>query len=156
MAEIRVGVVDVFVVSKLARSRAWRVLVLRRAQNTRCPGSWETVHGRIRRGETPHDAAVRELREETGLAPERLYNVTTHGFYLQKPAVVEVAVAFCAFVDGSARIKLGAEHDQYAWMPRAAAIKKFAWPRERECMRIAYELLSNGDAGAVEDVLRVF
>jgi len=33
-------------------------------------GSWETVHGTIEPGETPVQASLRELREETGLVPE--------------------------------------------------------------------------------------
>src|SRR5512140_3166831 len=95
-ASLKVGVVDVFVVSP--HGRGWRVLVMERAPAARCPGAWETVHGRIEAGERPHEAAVRELHEETGLAPDRLYNVTTHAFYLHRLVTVEVAVVFCAFV----------------------------------------------------------
>jgi 8-oxo-dGTP pyrophosphatase MutT (NUDIX family) len=32
------------------------------------------VHGHIEDGEHPWQAAQRELQEETGLSPERLYN----------------------------------------------------------------------------------
>lgn len=137
------------------RSRAWRVLVLRRAKGQRCPGSWETVHGRVQRGETPQQAALRELREETGLTAERLYNVTTHAFYLHEATTVEVAVVFCAFVRSHAGIRLDAEHDRAVWLTRRGASKRFAWPRERECLAIAYSLLSKGHGGAVDDVLRI-
>lgn len=113
------------------------------------------VHGRIKRGEAPEQAALRELGEETGLEAERLYNVTTHGFYLQHTRAVEVAVVFCAFVNASAPVQLGDEHDRAKWLTKNAAMKQFAWPRERECLAIAYSLLSRGHAGAVEDVLRV-
>jgi hypothetical protein len=34
-------------------------------------------------------------------------------------------------------------------------MKRFAWPHEREVLRIAHALLSKGHAGAVDDVLRV-
>ena len=154
-ASIRAGVVDVFVVSITPRSRAWRVLVLRRAKGQRCPGSWETVHGRVERGETPQKAAIREVREETGLTVERLYNVTTHAFYLHEATTVEVAVVFCAFVRPGSAVRLDPEHDRAVWMTRRSAAKRFAWPRERECLGIAYDLLWRGDGGAVDDVLRV-
>jgi 8-oxo-dGTP pyrophosphatase MutT (NUDIX family) len=137
------------------RSRAWRVLVLRRAQGQRCPGSWETVHGRVERGETPQQAALRELREETGLTAEKLYNVTSHAFYLHEATTVEVAVVFCAFVRQPGRVHLGKEHDRAVWLTRRAAAKRFAWPRERECLEIAHSLLAPGHGGAVDDVLRV-
>jgi len=147
------GVVDVFVVSPGARG--WRVLALQRAKDTRCPGAWETVHGRILDGETPQDAAVRELREETGLTPDRLYNVTTHSFYLHESATVQIAVAFCAFVARAPRVTLGDEHVRSAWLSRAAAARRLAWPSERDCLARAWALLHRGDAGRVEDVLRV-
>ena len=46
---------------------------LRACRTTRCPASWETVHGHVEPNETPEGAAVREVQEETGLALERLY-----------------------------------------------------------------------------------
>ena len=65
MTGVRVGIVDVYVIRVLRTS--WRVLVLRRAAGTRSTGSWETVHGRIEPGETPKQAAVREVEEEAGV-----------------------------------------------------------------------------------------
>src|SRR5689334_24823900 len=97
MTELRVGVVDVYLVHQSATGK--RVLVLQRAaEGTRCPLAWETVHGRIEPGERPEQAAVREVQEETGLAVERLYNVTRQAFYLHGFGTVQLAVVFCAFV----------------------------------------------------------
>jgi hypothetical protein len=39
-------------------------------------------------------------------------------------------------------------------MDEAAA--RFVWPREREALQLIYQLLRTGDAGPVEDVLRVY
>ena len=151
---IEVGVVDVLVIRPGGRS--WRVLVLQRSAGTRCPGSWETVHGRIERGERPEHAAVREVREETGLEVERLYNVTTQPFYLHGTATVQVAVVFAAFVADAGQLSLSAEHARAEWLGVRAAAQRFAWPREREALAHVRALLGGGDAGALEDVLRVF
>jgi 8-oxo-dGTP diphosphatase len=43
------------------------VLVARRSESQHLPGAWEFPGGKIEPGEEPSDAALRELREETGL-----------------------------------------------------------------------------------------
>jgi len=43
------------------------VLVAKRAEAQHLPGDWEFPGGKIEEGEEPADAALRELREETGL-----------------------------------------------------------------------------------------
>ena len=69
MTRIRVSLVDLYVLR--GAPGALECLLLRRAPGGRCPGSWETVHGHIEDGETPADAARRELREESGYTSER-------------------------------------------------------------------------------------
>ena len=154
MAHISVGTIDVFVIRPLVTG--WRVLVVQRAPDTRCPTAWETVHGRIEPGEEPEFAAVREVREETGLAVERLYNVTIAPFYLHKLRTVQLAVVFAAFVAEASEVTLGPEHQAYEWLSVEDAMRRFAWPRERASLAEIVQLLSSGDAGPVEDVLRVF
>ena len=151
MTRVEVGVVDVFVL-RIVRGR-WRVLLLQRASG-RSPGSWETVHGKIERGETPPAAALRELREETGLAAVRLYSITVNPFYIHAMGAVQLAVVFAAFVDSDA-VTLGEEHGRFEWLSPTAALKRFTWPREAEGLKHIRHLLRGGDAGVVEDVLRI-
>jgi type II secretory ATPase GspE/PulE/Tfp pilus assembly ATPase PilB-like protein/8-oxo-dGTP pyrophosphatase MutT (NUDIX family) len=153
MATVNVGTVDVFLVER--ELGEWRVLTLQRSLSTRCPGAWETVHGRIEPGEEPEDAALREVREETGLAVQRLYNVTVQPFYLHHVHTVELAVVFAAFVDSAAPVTLGEEHSRYEWLDAVAAAGRFFWPRERSALQEALHLFRTGDGGEAEDVLRV-
>lgn len=149
---VRVGVVDVFVLRR--RADAWDALCVQRATGVRCPGAWEAIHGSIEPGERPEHAAVREVGEETGLIVERLYNVTVQPFYLHTQSVVMLAVVFAAVVqDGP--VTLSEEHVRAEWLPVAEAARRFAWPSERANVVQAAELLVGGDAGKVEDVLRV-
>jgi 8-oxo-dGTP pyrophosphatase MutT (NUDIX family) len=152
VTEVRVGVVDVCVIRVVGR--AWKVLALRRAAGTRSPGSWELVHGHIEEGELPAHAAHRELREETGLAAARLYSITANPFYLLDGDTVQVAVVFAAIVERE-QVTLGVEHDGHAWLSVAAAQKRLTWPRDADSVRHARQLLRSGNAGVVEDVLRV-
>lgn len=153
MTAVKVGVVDVYIIDP--HTTPWKALALQRGSYTRCPGSWEAVHGHIEEDEAPEAAAVRELGEETGLEIERLYNVTVHAFYLHQIATVELAVVFCAFVDSSVPLKLGQEHQAYEWLPLDQAGDRYIWPRGAQALREITKLLGRGDAGAAEDVLRV-
>jgi 8-oxo-dGTP pyrophosphatase MutT (NUDIX family) len=148
------GVVDVYVIRPL--TDGWKVFVAQRSLDTRCPGAWETVHGRIETDERPEDAAAREVREETGLRIARLYNVTVQAFYLHMFQAVQMAIVFAAFVDEPAEVTLGEEHQRFEWLSPDEALERFVWPREREALTHIRHLLKGGDAGPVEDVLRVF
>ena len=154
MATINVGTVDVYLIRP--RTYQWNILTLQRASDTRCPMAWETVHGHIEPGEEPEEAATREVREETGLEVKRLYNVIVQPFYLHRTHTVELAVVFAAFVDPAAQVALGEEHTRSEWLIPERALERFVWPRERSALRDILLLLRGGDAGAVEDVLRVY
>jgi len=112
MATTNVGTIDVYLISP--RTDGWRILTLQRSSTTRCPMAWETVHGRIEAGEEPEQAAVREVREETGLTMVRLYNVCVQPFYLHRTHTVELAVVFAAFVDPARAITL-VRASAYSW-----------------------------------------
>jgi dATP pyrophosphohydrolase len=154
VAKLEIGTVDVYVIRPRGPVAGWQVLTLQRALDTRCPAAWETVHGRLEPGEEPEAGALREVFEETGLRVERLYNVTVQPFYLHPSHTVQLAVVFAAFA-GEGEVRLGAEHQAFHWRTVAEALASLAWPRERAALRDICHLLGEGDAGAVEDVLRV-
>ena len=153
MTHIEVGTVDVFAVRPLASG--WSVLALQRANDTRCPSAWEPVHGHIEPGEEPEDAALRELREETGLDADRLYVVRVQPFYIRRTRTMQLAVVFAAFVAEPGTVTIGDEHQRSEWLSVDAALARFAFPGERASLREVVELLAAGDAGPVEDVMRV-
>jgi dATP pyrophosphohydrolase len=153
VTSFRLAFVDVYPVR--AGSGGLQVLALRRSSLGRCPGSWEVVHGRVEDGEGPVDAALRELREETGLVPERLYNLSrVEAFYRHSADEVAFIPVFVGFMPAG-EVSLGPEHDTWAWLPLAEAGERLAWPRERRGLEEIATLLTGGHAGALEDVLRV-
>ena len=154
MTTVRVSLVDLYVLR--GADREIECLVLRRAAGGRCPGSWETVHGHIETGETPAEAATRELLEETGLTPEKLYNLSrVETFYQHRLDEVALVPVFAAFVPREAAVTTGGEHDRFEWLPPVDARRRFAWPREARALDDILALLGSGHGGAVEDVLRV-
>jgi dATP pyrophosphohydrolase len=154
MTSIRTALVDVYVVRDAGR--ALEYLALRRAPGGRCPGSWETVHGHIDADEKPPAAAIREVKEETGLTPLRLYNLSrVELFYQHRLDEVALIPVFVAFVEAKSSVRLGPEHDGFEWLTSEEARQRFAWPRERRALDDVDLLLGQGNAGPVDDVLRV-
>jgi 8-oxo-dGTP pyrophosphatase MutT (NUDIX family) len=119
-------------------------------------GSWETIHGTIEAGERPEQASLRELREETGLLPEKFYNLSrTEAFYQHRTNELVMIPVFAAFVPLTATVRLSDEHDRAEWLSPVEAGKRFAWPRERRAVDDILSIVGGGDAGLLEDVLRV-
>jgi 8-oxo-dGTP pyrophosphatase MutT (NUDIX family) len=154
LTTVTVSLVDVYVLRDAGAGI--ECLALRRAAGGRCPGSWETVHGHIEPGETPSAAAQRELREETGLEPLRLYNLSrVELFYQHRADEVAMVPVFAAFVDPAAGVRISREHDDHAWLDPHTARSRFAWPRERRTVDDLMLLVGGGDGGLLDDVLRV-
>lgn len=151
---VNVSLIDLYVVRE--RGPALEVLLLRRAPGGRCPGSWEAVHGHIEPGERPADAAIRELLEETGYAPQKLYNLSrVELFYQHGLDAVAMVPAFAAFVVADTPPVLSPEHDEAAWLAPGEAQRRCAWPREARAIEDVVRMLGAGHAGPIEDVLRI-
>ena len=154
MTTTRVAFVDVYV---LRRSpRGVDVLLMRRAADRSRPGSWEVVHGRIDGGESPTEAARRELVEETGCQPLRLYNMSrVEQFYLHSTDEIALIPVFVAFIAADSPVTLNAEHDRLEWFSAAQACQRATWPRSARAIEDACRLFAGGESSAVEGVLRI-
>ena len=154
MTTVRTSLVDVYVLR--GNDAELECLALRRAPGGRCPGSWESVHGHIEPAEQPAGAAMRELEEETGLTPLRLYNLSrVELFYQHRMDEVALVPVFAAFVAPGEAVRLSPEHDRQEWLRPDEARERFAWPRERRAVDDIHVLLASGEAGALDDVLLV-
>ena len=114
-----------------------RVLLLRRREpGSRLHDTWGQVAGAIEPGETAWQAGLRELREETGLVPERYYSADVcEQFYETRPEGVAVVPVFMAFVDSDQEVTLSADHSEYRWLAFDQAEELLLFPGQRDLMR---------------------
>jgi ADP-ribose pyrophosphatase YjhB (NUDIX family) len=90
---------------------------------------WHLIAGGVEGGETFAEAAVRELREETGLeaeveplhAPFSYENVRVESFLADAPPGWEPTLDW--------------EHDEYRWLPREEAAELLYWPEPAALLR---------------------
>ena len=123
-------------------ARTGDVLLMERRQP---PGWWQSVTGSLEPGETPWDAAVRELHEETGLAADGLVDLGISQSFTIAPAwrhrfapgVTEnLEHAFALGLDAPVAIRLDpSEHLSFAWLPWAEALERATSHTNRAALR---------------------
>ncbi len=101
----------IFAAGILFLASTGRVLLLQRSAEGDAAGSWCIPGGKIEEGETPEQAAVREVFEETGYRAG--YAGTVH-FRRVKDDVD--FTTYLRRIEDEFLPKLNEEHDAYAWV----------------------------------------
>ena len=134
---------------RFARSGAEYLLIQRADDEPLYPGIWQVVTGTVHDGETALAAARRELREETGLEPARIWVVPyVSAFYDHRTDEVNHCPFFAAQVDPADEPVLSAEHQRYGWLPVGEATRRLLWPSQREGMQTADQFIVRGEMAA--------
>ncbi len=102
-------------------------------------GYWHTIAGGIEPAEPPHAAALRELREETGLEADALepmgdFAYTREAWEQEAGSRVHVH-AFLVDVEPGWEPELNEEHDEYRWLRREEAAELLFWPEPAALLR---------------------
>ncbi|MDP9701503.1 NUDIX hydrolase [Paenibacillus polysaccharolyticus] len=94
----------------------FHVLMLKRAGRM-LHGEWCYIGGGIEPREKAWEAAIREIREETGITDIRLYTSNQfEQFYSQAEDYIYMAPVFVGYVHEDQSVQLNHEHSDYRWM----------------------------------------
>ena len=137
------------VVFRLNRDRA-EYLVLQRSLEERAhPGMWQIITGMLEEGENAVAAGLREVQEEAGLKPWKLWNVPlVNSFYNATTDTVHMCPVFAIQADPEAVVVLSEEHMAYGWYPFAVARERLVWPAHRESLDIVDSYIVRGSEAA--------
>jgi 8-oxo-dGTP pyrophosphatase MutT (NUDIX family) len=109
-------------------------------------GHWDFVKGKIEQGETLHQTAVREAKEETGISDlefvegfeEKInYNFQFEGELIQKEVVFFLAKT------KTHTVNVSHEHLDYTWLDYENALEKVTYQNAKNILSKANKLFRN-------------
>lgn len=119
-------------------------LILKRAPYQYYPNLWQMVSGKIKDNETAYQSALREIKEETGLIPEKLWVApTVNSFYAPDGDYISLIPVFAAKVNYSSEIKISTEHLEFKWVTPQEAKNHLAWKGQRNSVDVIEDYILN-------------
>ena len=143
MANIKVRVVDCYVYQQT--DKGLKFLILKRNEKKLYEHLWQGVAGKIEKDEEAWQTAIRELKEETGLDPVKMF-VADHisQFYEKHGDRVNLVPVFGIEVD-SKNVILSDEHIEYKWVDFKEAFDTLVWNGQKKGIQTVYNMVSNND-----------
>ena len=143
MANIKVRVVDCYVYQQT--DKGLKLLILKRNEKKLYEHLWQGVAGKIEKDEEAWQTAIRELKEETGLDPVKMF-VADHvsQFYEKHGDRVNLVPVFGIEVD-SKNVILSDEHIEYKWVDFKEAFNTLVWNGQKKGIQTVYNMVSNND-----------
>ena len=143
MSDILVRVIDAYIFHQ--KSDGIKFLIMKRAKTKMYEHLWQGVAGKIEVGETAPEAAIRELKEETGFEPFRMF-VADHvsKFYETHGDRINLVPVFGIEVDRE-DVKISEEHCDFKWVDFETARDTLVWKGQKEGITAVNNMLNSND-----------
>lgn len=126
------------------QNRILEFLILKRAPYQYYPNLWQMVSGKIKDNETAHSAALREIKEETNLIPEKLWAApTVNSFYAPDGDYISLIPVFAAKVNYFSEVQLSSEHVAFKWVTQDEAKSHLAWQGQKNSVDVIVDYFLN-------------
>lgn len=114
-----------------------KFLLLKRSDKAKIyPGIWQMITGTIESHEHTKDTLVRELEEETGLKPQKIFSIPrVNTFYLAVADKICMSPVFLTFVENQ-EVRISDEHSEYKWALYEEACSLIHWPNQVDSLSI--------------------
>ena len=143
MASVTVRVVDCYVYRQT--DDGLKFLLMKRNLNKIYEHLWQGVAGKIEDGETAPEAAIRELKEETGLDPVNMF-VADHvsRFYEVHGDRINLVPVFGIEVN-SDEVILSEEHIDFKWVTIEEALNTLVWNGQKKGIQTVHDMVISDD-----------
>jgi 8-oxo-dGTP pyrophosphatase MutT (NUDIX family) len=108
-------------------------------------GHWDFVKGKVEEGETPHETALRETKEETGISDIEFidgFEESVEYDFRFKNEDIHKKVTFFLAKTNEKKISLSHEHNDFVWLEYDDALKKTTFRNAKNVLSKTNEFLS--------------
>ena len=109
-------------------------------------GHWDFVKGKVEEGETPHETALRETKEETGISDiefiDGFEESVEYDFRFKNEDIHKKVIFFLAKTNEK-KISLSHEHNDFVWLEYDDALKKTTFRNAKNVLSKTNEFLSS-------------
>jgi len=143
MTKVLVRVIDAYVYSY--ENNKLSFLLLKRSKTKIYEFLWQGVAGKIEKGELAWQAALRELKEETGLTAHKMFVADyVSKFYEKHGDRINLVPVFGIEVKNK-KISLSEEHCNFKWLSFKKAHDKLTWDGQKKGLKVVYNMLNSKD-----------
>ena len=117
-------------------------LLLKRSTGEKYESQWRMIGGKVEESETHWEAALRELDEETGMRPSKLWTIPSlNHFYEWSTDEILLIPAFAAEIRDYKSLTLEKEHRTASWFTIKKATNLIIWPEQKRLLKLLNKIV---------------